>query len=909
MSLGTLEQCIQKVHQRILTEEWADASDVCLTALSIDASNSKVHYLAGIVANKIGSLDKALEHFKKAADFDKKNIQYRYAYALNLEKQGYYLDAIDQYQICLINCPDHLDALKQSCQVSIQTKNFNLALKLIKQLCDLGVTSNLLNFQKAVTYAGLGEDQKAEMYFLKALSEQSEQDNFAVHFQYGLFLLSRERFEEGFSYYNYRFEGNNRNKFSCYAFPYPRWSGRFQKNSTLLIHGEQGEAFEILCASLFLEVIELAKIENCKIILAVSPSLVNLFQLSFSATTVVPHQASNFIAKLEMPIDFQISIGDLLSIYRKRLDDFEAGQHIYLNDDLEKTIHYSQKLKFSEIEFNDPEKVISGNYVGSKRIRIGLMLNTSDDEKIPNHLLERLMFLQSDVHFIYIKNNLNNNTNPIDFITTLSKNSVEKNDFLDIASLIANVDLIISWDSTIANLAGAMGIETWVVLKHSCDWVYGIKRGTSYWYLKTRYFHQGCSNDWTVLMDEIIQSLKIWIKQKKQYERTDDINEIKLTHTISRQDSINIEFQTALLYFKTYNFQKAQESYERALSADPYDKHVQWEYAKLLLMQERWGQGWDLYEARKGCIDKNQSFNKLPWPEWRGESLVQKTIVIHCNEDPREVVLFGSMLPDIISRKAHVVLVVIPKLAEIFRHSFPEIRVIAYSPSLNFTNIHALISHIRTTTFSTIDFHISIGSLGQWLRRYPANFSRQSYLRADLKKVLKMDSKLKILFPPQSGKSDIPLRVGFAWQDFNINGDMSAMTSKEIEKIIKKAKKHGWQCINLNNTDNESEAIKSLNLLNMNDYLSGIMDLTALMANLDLIICNDELLGHLSGALGLSTWHMVDNLSTWYWGCNRNNSVWYPNSRIFRQGRNKNWNAVIDEISNAYDEITDVRPI
>jgi Flp pilus assembly protein TadD len=83
----------------------------------------------------------------------------------------------------------------------------------------------------------------------------------------------------------------------------------------------------------------------------------------------------------------------------------------------------------------------------------------------------------------------------------------EIKDFADTAALIANLDLVISVDTAVAHLAGAMGKPVWVLLKKSPDWRWMLDRADSPWYPTMRLFRQQALDDWSAPISQIAQAL------------------------------------------------------------------------------------------------------------------------------------------------------------------------------------------------------------------------------------------------------------------------------------------------------------------------------------------------------------------------------------------------------------------
>jgi hypothetical protein len=68
--------------------------------------------------------------------------------------------------------------------------------------------------------------------------------------------------------------------------------------------------------------------------------------------------------------------------------------------------------------------------------------------------------------------------------------------FMDTAAVISNLDLVISCDTAVAHLAGALGARTWVALSRSADWRWIAGRDDSPWYPRMRLFRQDRLGDW-----------------------------------------------------------------------------------------------------------------------------------------------------------------------------------------------------------------------------------------------------------------------------------------------------------------------------------------------------------------------------------------------------------------------------
>ena len=79
--------------------------------------------------------------------------------------------------------------------------------------------------------------------------------------------------------------------------------------------------------------------------------------------------------------------------------------------------------------------------------------------------------------------------------------------FLDAAAAMRCCDLVITSDTAIAHLAGALGVKTWVALRQVPDWRWMMDRADSPWYPTLRLFRQPSHDDWRGVFAQMEQSL------------------------------------------------------------------------------------------------------------------------------------------------------------------------------------------------------------------------------------------------------------------------------------------------------------------------------------------------------------------------------------------------------------------
>jgi hypothetical protein len=86
-------------------------------------------------------------------------------------------------------------------------------------------------------------------------------------------------------------------------------------------------------------------------------------------------------------------------------------------------------------------------------------------------------------------------------------------DFADAAALISELDLVISVDTSIVHLAGALGMPVWTLIPFTPDWRWMLSRADSPWYPSMRLFRQPRLGDWAAVIKEVSEQLRSHISE------------------------------------------------------------------------------------------------------------------------------------------------------------------------------------------------------------------------------------------------------------------------------------------------------------------------------------------------------------------------------------------------------------
>jgi len=101
----------------------------------------------------------------------------------------------------------------------------------------------------------------------------------------------------------------------------------------------------------------------------------------------------------------------------------------------------------------------------------------------------------------------------------------QQKDFATTAAIVANLDLVISSDTSVVHLAGAMGKPVWVLLHSAADWRWFLDREDSPWYPTARLFRQPQAGDWPAVMARVEQGVRQLVARRtgRGVERTAEV--------------------------------------------------------------------------------------------------------------------------------------------------------------------------------------------------------------------------------------------------------------------------------------------------------------------------------------------------------------------------------------------------
>jgi tetratricopeptide (TPR) repeat protein len=328
---------------------------------------------------------------------------------------------------------------------------------------------------------------------------------------------------------------------------------------------------------------------------------------------------------------------------------------------------------------------------------------------------------------------------------------------------------------------------------------------------------------------------------------------------------------------------KALPLLDKAIELNPRDANRRLLRSSIHLLNERYAQGWDDYATRQ--LSSVKHLRLLALPEWKGESLDGKRIVVLCEQGLGDQVMFASCLPDLIALKpARLVVEAVDRVAPTLARSFPQCEVVASKQDAEMAWLRDL---------GDMDYYTCLGDLPQRFRRSAADFPwHTGYLKADDGRVAHWKRELQVL----GGR----LNIGVTWRG-GTETTRKVLRTLDAARLapLQQAVDANWVCLQYGDVKADLMAAREA-AFELSYWPQAIKDLdefAALVSALDLVItvCNTTV--HYAGALNVPVWVMSPRIPEWRYGLHFKRLPWYPSSLIFRQTADRDWQGVLDSVA------------
>ncbi len=439
-----LNLALWKQGKRLMDEAIANFNLV----INFEPTNVQTHHvLAGIYLEQ-GLCEQAITLYQQSLAVNPVNIAALNGIGTALQSQGKSSFAAHFYQQALALQPDNIDSLVGISKAMLDQGDLDEALRMINRALALNPNHAIARYNRA------------------------------------LMLLQQGNFQEGFVEYEWRFKTG---EFPPCPFKQPVWDGKPLSGRTLLLHAEQGLGDTLQ----FIRYAAIATQSGGRVIFTCHRPLIRLLSTLPGIEEFIP---------LGLPLPAFDVYAPLLSLPAILGTTLETVPH---------SVPYiyppasDWQLPIAASPSDHPKLlkvciVWAGGNLYKQNYRRSLSLKQFEPIlEVPNIALYSL---QKGIPQIEIAE--------LGWESRLQDLNSHLNDMADTATAIAQLDLVITVDTSVAHLAGALGKPVWLLLSHVADWRWISDRDDTPWHPTMRLFRQHQPGDWQALMQRVAEELE-----------------------------------------------------------------------------------------------------------------------------------------------------------------------------------------------------------------------------------------------------------------------------------------------------------------------------------------------------------------------------------------------------------------
>lgn len=437
----------------------------------------------GLVLNEQGKHAASESAYRRALEISPDHPEALVGLGIVLKDQRRMDESLAAYQRAAEKWPNHVEAIKGLGVTLKDLGRFDEALAhydriRVLQPLNKDILLNIGNCQKAK-----GDMEAARRTYREAIDADPV---FArAHLYYGLLLLLLGEFEEGWMAYEWRWKDTPLVKQAERYAQIPLWDGSPLAGKTILLHGEQGFGDSIQ----FIRYAPRVAGQGAHVIVECETSLTRLFSHAPGVHSVIDK-------KSELPpADCHASLMQLARIFNTDATAIPA-ETPYLAPIPEDAKKWKNRL------------------AGQEGLKIGLVWAGNPKHQkdhlrsIPLAWLKPVLDTPNVRFFSLQKGDRASELADCTSRDRIFDLAVSLNDFADTAAVITALDLVITVDTAVAHLAGALGRPVWTMIQFSPDWRWQIGREDTPWYPTMRLFRQTAHDKWSPVIESVATALR-----------------------------------------------------------------------------------------------------------------------------------------------------------------------------------------------------------------------------------------------------------------------------------------------------------------------------------------------------------------------------------------------------------------
>lgn len=449
---------------------WQDTIGHATAALNVEPHNLDALEVFGLAWFRLGEVRNAIEALEYCHQKEPDNPRYASNLGELYRAAGRYDESVAMLSRAAQNAPDALEVLERAGLTCLDLGEIDGAIKALAKVAELKPGIAVTHFNLAEAYRRAGRYGEAAAGYRRALALDPKL--LEAQQQLALSLLADGDYPAGWQAFEWRLDPALSVQPELAE---PRWQGQIEPGRKVFVYSDQGLGDAIL----FGRYLPLIADQGVALVVEAPEPLLGLFRASFKNVEFVAAGAAR------PACDWQIALGSLPGLFGTTIDSV-PNITPYLQAGEARLAAWTARL--------DP-------YRDSIRVAVRWAGNPdAAGVRQRDCPIERFAEQFADVpHLTFVNLQLDRR----DEFAALARYgrtvdlSDEIADFEDTAALLANVELVISVDTAVLNLAGALDVPAWGLLPHAPEWRWHGADRRSRWYPGVVIHPQARVGDWT----------------------------------------------------------------------------------------------------------------------------------------------------------------------------------------------------------------------------------------------------------------------------------------------------------------------------------------------------------------------------------------------------------------------------
>jgi tetratricopeptide (TPR) repeat protein len=473
-------------------KQWDAAAASYERAVSLKPDYAEAYSNLGVTQQELGDMDAAIASFGHAIALKPGYAEAYFNRAGTLKARRQLDEAVADYDRAIALKPDYAEAWCNRGTALQQLRRYDDAIASYSQAAAIKQDYPEAYSNRGTVYSQLVQLDDALADFDRAI--EIDVDHADAYWNKAQIRLLQGDYKEGWRLYEWRWKSAL--KKSVRDLPAPLWLGdESLEGKTILLHCEQGFGDTLQFCRYVKSVADL----GARVIVEAPEGVASLLQ----TLDGVSHVTSS-IAASGLSYDFQCPLMSLPLVFKTTLETIPASIP-YLRTDPAKAAYWKQKLARAS------GKRIGVVWAGGLGPDRSELREFNERRNMPLRHLAALNVAGANFYSLQKGESAQRqlaNAQACDWSGPhIADFTDELHDFSDTAAFVATLDLVISVDTSVAHLAGALGKPVWLLNRYDTCWRWLLERADTPWYPSMRIFRQDKLGDWESVMAKVRNAL------------------------------------------------------------------------------------------------------------------------------------------------------------------------------------------------------------------------------------------------------------------------------------------------------------------------------------------------------------------------------------------------------------------